>query len=109
MGSHSLPLLLLLLLFGCVCGLTALESVQIHQQCHSKCQKDHLAIKQCYQRCSHAVQNRLSLHRIIPERMRKKIIHMIDTAKPQEVIRAKQEVVKSAVAIRGRLIKRKIL
>lgn len=86
-------------------ALSALESLQIHQQCHDKCQLNQPAVRQCYQRCSHGIQNRLKLHGAIPPSVRKKIVHMTATTTrtPQQVV------IQQAAPIRGRLVKRKLL
>ena len=90
-------------------ALSALESLQIHQQCHDKCQLNQPAVRQCYQRCSHGIQNRLKLHGAVPPSVRKKIMHMAAATRRPEKKQEQQVVMQQAAPIKGRLVKRKLL
>lgn len=106
-------MIILLFMIATANAITALEHIQIHQQCQDLCAtKAKTKTRTCYAQCSQGLKNRLVMHPNIPNKARERILKLVKpktaatNAKQQQ--QQKQKVVIQKKLVKGRRVFRQV-
>jgi hypothetical protein len=104
--------LMLLAMIGWVNALSALESLQIHQQCQELCNGKQHAQKTCQAQCMNAIKNRLVLNPKLPVAAREALLKSSTlrskSLKKPPLKKYTQKVVTQKQSVRGRRVLRSV-